>query len=1195
MTSRPHGLDALGGLSSNWTKVAVAPLDAPQRHSLARVWFGLLQSLEGDRSLDASQISTFADRRTHGFLEAIGRTSGLSALSSTPLFLLALLGLYRLGKSLPTSRLAAVGEIIAQLVEHQPQRREAGALTSRPLGTQPKQRDRVLDDFAFRLQSRQFNNETPDAATVDDAIDGATKLLISRQPDIGQERAEELAGSIFAFAQERAGLLAQKSSSEIGFLHLSFQEYLAARSLIQRPLQERTDFVSANASKLRWREPILYLLHLTSSELEVEGLLAAIRAAPCADEFEAISRDALVVDAVFSDLAHAPSVVGVAEELFSELETGVSGKRETHLLTAVVDGLNSEAVGFRCKSKIAEWLPNRHGWSRGAAIRAMAQWQERMWADCIPVVIRSLYADEDTTVSAAAETLPRISRNHEVRTRLQELAKSASSTRNLASILSAIRSGWSGDTVSRELAECARRSESSEVSLKAILIRADNGETDSADFERFVECFSEDNFRLSDDLKALSEHFAHTNHDEFVKHLKKIVSVADSSRQKLPAILALANYDPGNRAASDQLAWELERDWSLRGVFDENRSLLKNIRWSSEMIASVEKHLETDVDFFRDYEFYHVLKAIKIERAKPYFIASLRSRKGHGFWAAQALVEGWGGADPDVREVLLPFLTADANELAGVAHVLPSVVDDRMLCRSAFLRALRGKIKRVDVLVKGLRQVGVDSDDTEAFDAMMDARSSMRAALWEDQWRAAMIETFPNRPEVREIAQAEIHLRDGGIGAVARSYAEDEAICKQMLDVLAPLPEQGRLSLISNLQQAVAGNPEALELLRAARLDSSGSVAAEATMVVAEVTRGETDAGASDITFLEEELTAVGSIYNERRSAASMALALSGNFGRVMRTLENDTPAQVRLGSATLHGDDRYLRRVYETWPHLLTTMGGPSDVLRILDIEAENSLGVLDPIYPSASDIYKALMVGIEDARHVQDVTLLKTVARFEPGSDRLRELIESRLCRQRDFGNRSEQVAADLLLEHFQDDRELLAKLTDFFKSHPESAIAGALAEIAYATKDEGLADTLAACANDRPHDLVTHLRLVALLSQTDFVFSSIERTFENIQPDRFKYSPLHWPAVLLRRVRDDDDLAQLLVGAISASSEATKTISLAGLLFKAAGMTSQFQEAIKSVMLTEAQKRAPSFGTDIASGYGSSVRGYLAEFGR
>jgi len=132
-TSRPHGARDLSELAGSWNRCKLAALSDAQRHALASLWFGVLESFEAGATATPSQLRTRAKRRADAFIKALQLNAGISRLSQTPLFLLAFLSLHRRGQSLPRNRFAASQEIVEQLMEHQPRRRDMSALSTRSL------------------------------------------------------------------------------------------------------------------------------------------------------------------------------------------------------------------------------------------------------------------------------------------------------------------------------------------------------------------------------------------------------------------------------------------------------------------------------------------------------------------------------------------------------------------------------------------------------------------------------------------------------------------------------------------------------------------------------------------------------------------------------------------------------------------------------------------------------------------------------------------------------------------------------------------------------------------------------------------------------------------------------------------------------------------------------------------------------
>jgi hypothetical protein len=123
-TSRPHGARNLSGLGGSWDRSDLAALTDEQRHALARLWFRVLESFEAGSRTTQSQINSRANRKAAAFIAALQVNAGITRLSQTPLFLLAFMSLHRRGQNLPRNRFAASLEIVDQLIEHQPRRRD---------------------------------------------------------------------------------------------------------------------------------------------------------------------------------------------------------------------------------------------------------------------------------------------------------------------------------------------------------------------------------------------------------------------------------------------------------------------------------------------------------------------------------------------------------------------------------------------------------------------------------------------------------------------------------------------------------------------------------------------------------------------------------------------------------------------------------------------------------------------------------------------------------------------------------------------------------------------------------------------------------------------------------------------------------------------------------------------------------------
>ena len=562
-TSRPHGARNLSGLGDSWDRSDLAALSDEQRHALAKLWFRVLESFEAGTSATQSQINARANRKADAFIAALQVNAGITRLSQTPLFLLAFMSLHRRGQNLPRNRFAASQEIVDQLIEHQPRRRDVSALSTRSSSSELRLRNRVIADFAFALQSGDLRGSIPDAAAQEEAVARAARLIRERQQSADQESADAAARAIFSFTEERAGLLVNKAPCNIGFLHLSLQEYLTAHHLMQRSLTEKVSFVSANAGRARWREPILYLLFLTVTEAEVGQLLEAIETAPVTDAQAGAVRDALLTDAVFADFAHDLGIVRrLAAASFDATELTAWGARQRHLLNAAVDGLFSESIGGMCRAKLAEWIPDKHGYGRASAIQAMPVWHASLRPASIPALLRCLRSENEYVWRKAAEVLPTVAdSSNEIKERLTQLAREAPTVQTGQAAIVSLGCGWSSNEDVGAIARALRMSDHGGLCLDAIRILAKRGETDVADLDRyFAIAFGRDHFGRSLIARDLAEHFAAHHREIFTAKLQAAITrqTGDRMSRIIPLIGSLFICDfrkrtcPQGTAASAQ-------------------------------------------------------------------------------------------------------------------------------------------------------------------------------------------------------------------------------------------------------------------------------------------------------------------------------------------------------------------------------------------------------------------------------------------------------------------------------------------------------------------------------------------------------------------------------------------------------------------------------------------------------------------
>lgn len=1183
VTSRPHG-EGMAGFGGRWARVELAPLSDPQRHELSKLWFKVISGVEATTYPDSAKLDAQAERRASGLDRALRQNPGVARLSQTPLFLLALMQLYRHQQELPRSRFAAIEKIVEELVEHQPRRRETDALASKGgVGTKPIQRDRLLDHLAFTLHSDELTGPVSDAAPESSAIDHAARFLMQRQASQDLDAAEETARSILAFAEERVGLLVKKATGAIGFLHLSIQEFLAARHLAQLPLADRLAFIRVNAEKPRWREPILYLLYLEKNEGQVGQLVEAIAQGQISSVQGGYRREALLAEAVFSDFAHDIAVsVAHARSLLDEAELTGWGERKRHVLRSAVDGLASEAVGPLCAERIALWVPNRHGYARAGAFGAMPSWPSSMHADCRKVLLRSLGSDEEPVQRAAAEVLAALAEpGGRTKAEIVALLQASPSTMVIAMALYALGCGWANDDDVGQLAAAARAFPDPGIAREALRIRVKRSETDDDDFEQFFRVtYSERPILGRMAERSLIEHFAQARREAFMLRLVEAIErPARRGRKDLRLLIgSLILCDPTHTLVEPGMKDLLAHDWNVREIFADSGFPADRIIWTPALEVEIERFVAGPNRRFHHYETYWIAKAHPVPIVKAELLSQVRGDDYFRFWSAQALVEVWGPDDPEVRAALLPFLDRSGEDVAPIAEALPAVCNDKQQCRAALLRALRSGAEDVRHTLRGLRALGIANDD-EIFAASMEASARLRAPLYESQWREQMVLAFPERPEVRRIAWEELHRRDGEIGAVAQSYAHDPEMTSEMLRVLAPLPEAERLILASALQAPAAADDRAARMLDEISEDTDSAVAAEGVIGTAETLVAR---GAATETYVQEltgALSTVGPDYDARRAAAVNALAVVGRLDKFAGATDGSgEPLKVPL-TRSFRDDDRYLKRVLRSWPEYSLALGGDNAVVDRLELTVETILPLLTRDEPNAEHLFGILRMNLASSPHLAKDVLISSLAAFEPQSTELRAAVCDQLLSRGEYWGGL--VAGEIFAQQFSGDTALVQQVVEAFTRTPARfATAASLAELVLRKPDQTIERLLREKTEGLPYDAATHFKLAAALSSPDDVVEALRWLLAHLPLDMHELQLPRWVPAMARRIEGDTDLQAALGKAFICSALPSEQASFAALLLRAGAIDGHVAAHIEAQIGSARAATLPEVGFDLVA---------------
>lgn len=252
ITSRIAGYK-IAPLGESFARYTVQDMDENQIHLFLDRW---CQAVEDNQTpevpLQLRQI--VARREVDGIMHAVQNIPGVRRLAVNPLLLRTLALIHRTGAQLPQKRIKLY-ELAAETLAHT-WRTAQGVPESALI------EDRYLTRLLGKLAYWMHANKPAGIATEQEVyreigqewarIKGLT--WEEDHPDIEREVEKFLLA-----VQEHTGIFVERAPKQYSFMHLTFEEYYAARNLVARA-STRARFLNQHRHDPRWEEPILLAL-----------------------------------------------------------------------------------------------------------------------------------------------------------------------------------------------------------------------------------------------------------------------------------------------------------------------------------------------------------------------------------------------------------------------------------------------------------------------------------------------------------------------------------------------------------------------------------------------------------------------------------------------------------------------------------------------------------------------------------------------------------------------------------------------------------------------------------------------------------------------------------------------------------------------------------------------------------------------
>ena len=1030
-SSRPLGYESIGELSSKWRKSRLVGLSKEQQCILSERWFlhqlnALASPNENNDSIAARQKKAAVAATEH--IQDLSRDFRLSRLAEVPLLLNGLIALAIQKISLPRSRFKAYEELTRLLMEEQPKRREKAAYKPRAT-TRLRQETR---ERALALLAWEIHDSSGSDALDKTAAQNVLQNFCSEHLYKSADEAFEVASELLAIGTESVGILIEKSSTDIGFLHRAFQEFLAAKHLSNLPFEIQKEAVAERFENPQWHDVFLCLCHLNTRADEVDDFVSIVKKLDLPTEME-LARQSFLAEIAFGDLHCSAKVARrLSEEMFEIIETGVYEPTRKRLVELALDGLESDALRAVVESRIQRWYPLRHKYREGF-YKSLTKWPRN--GETRAILWRGLLDETEWNKRVAAESLAKhFNEDPSVGKRLLDLLVKPADPRLQAYVLHALSLGWKTNRRLTGILNDARFSIDRAIQSVALIHRVKRNEHDFEDREILMNLLGGFDFDSrhwqKDRTRAL---IAGWPGDTEVKH-KAIKSVAEHSYFHKPfapeasGIILLEGFPRDDEVAKVIAGLFRTRDFPgfELGLHSDWRRFVEVFAGNQELGSSVDDWIERKIkrkkQLFWEYQLCLISRST---RAKGYLLKADDESGVITDYQAQWLLEGWGMQDDETAVALTKF--AKSGMARGAAQLLPDILEDKDLCRQQLLTIFRNEsgIFARNALV-GLIKLGTNVLNAEVVEAAINEYSGTVPTSMAFAGISDLIAHFPRHPSVRDLALYQLHSCEGDINTVANVYSSDDEIRCELFDLGSPLPAHLRSIVVDRLVRLAPEDDFAYGLLSDYDDDTNGNVKTAAAIGYVNSVDRRSQISSDLINKLSKDLCVFGLDLESHCQAAFSALLELNRLDIVKSVLSIDKMSH-RLGLHNpLETNHTFAAQLTRRWDRIsrefgesfLEQVGTVSD-----EFLTEMAVSTTDP----------DLLDMIIDKPKSNDPVLpssqmLQLCAQHWRGTSRLRELC---LTCIRDFqistwiSTAPRIVAAEIIAEQFASDINALTML--------------------------------------------------------------------------------------------------------------------------------------------------------------------------
>ncbi len=285
-TSRIAGYDDAPLDERLFVRATLQPFDTEQIGQFARQWCAAYERAGSPAhradDLAEAELQRRAAERAAALSAAITASENVGALARNPLLLTIVALIHQQGARLPDRRADLYRLCVEALAETW---NRARSLADRPINVYLGE-EKLDERFVVNLLgpvALWVHQEQPGGLVEQTELERQLAHAFQQSDHLPPGKAQRLASDFLELVRLHTGLIQERGQRLYSFLHLTFEEYLAARALVESALLDGDALFHRHAADPRWRE-VLRLAVASATQRDAQRLLLHLLDAPASGE-----------------------------------------------------------------------------------------------------------------------------------------------------------------------------------------------------------------------------------------------------------------------------------------------------------------------------------------------------------------------------------------------------------------------------------------------------------------------------------------------------------------------------------------------------------------------------------------------------------------------------------------------------------------------------------------------------------------------------------------------------------------------------------------------------------------------------------------------------------------------------------------------------------------------------------------------